>query len=205
MRKSGKDRCYFTNEFTSDVLIYMEQNPPAPPVAAKTSNLAVWSLVLGCMGLVGLVVCAGPLFAIAGVICGHLALRQIKKTKGAMPGRGLAVAGLVTSYLSIGVSIIGMSIILFRAAPHIAKVRSTTPVDTCINNLRKIDIAKQTCAMEKKLTSDQTPSAEDLKPYLGQDFSTLHCPEGGHYTINNVAETPTCTIPGHVLTREPTR
>ncbi|HLY30071.1 MAG TPA: DUF4190 domain-containing protein, partial [Ktedonobacterales bacterium] len=38
---------------------------------------------------------------IAGVICGHLALREINQSNGRVGGRGLAIAGLVISYISI--------------------------------------------------------------------------------------------------------
>ena len=183
----------------------MEATPPPLPVNGKTSSLAIWSLVLGCLGLILLVICIGPLFAVAAVICGHLAHSRIKKSNGVVSGGGLAVAGLVTGYASIGLSVVLIPILISIAAPNFVKVRQATQVNICINNLRKIDVAKQTCAMEKKLTSDQTPSAADLKPYLGQDFNTLLCPAGGHYTINTVADAPTCSIPGHVLTREAPR
>jgi hypothetical protein len=180
----------------------MEATPPPLPLKGRTSSLAVWSLVLGCLGLVLLVICVGPLFAVAAVICGHLAHSRIKKSAGILSGDGLAVAGLVTGYTSIGLSLILIPIFVSIALPNFVKARKSAQVNVCVNNLRKIDIAKQTCAMEKKLTSEQIPSPEDLKPYLGQDLSTLTCPQGGHYTINAIADPPTCSFPGHVLNRD---
>ncbi|WP_061300257.1 DUF4190 domain-containing protein [Herbidospora cretacea] len=64
-----------------------------------TNGLAVASLV---MGLIGLVLCG--LTAILGVIFGHMALSRIK-TSGE-EGHGLAVAGLVISYITIGLWVI---------------------------------------------------------------------------------------------------
>ncbi|MEY4482726.1 MAG: hypothetical protein RL693_178, partial [Verrucomicrobiota bacterium] len=38
---------------------------------------------------------------VAAIICGHLALSKIKKSGGAIGGRGMAIAGLIVTYLSI--------------------------------------------------------------------------------------------------------
>jgi hypothetical protein len=56
--------------------------------------MAIASLVLG---LVGLLLCG--LTAIPGAIVGHIAMKRIKVT--GEEGAGLAVAGLVTSYITI--------------------------------------------------------------------------------------------------------
>jgi hypothetical protein len=69
---------------------------------------------------------------------------------------------------------------------------------TCINNLRLIYAAKQAWALDKNKTDTDTPTEQDLLPYLkGGVFPT--CPSGGTYTIGAVAQPPTCSIPGHVL------
>jgi len=63
--------------------------------SGQTSGLAIASLVCSLVGLfIGLA-------SIAGVICGHLALREINQSNGRVGGRGLAIAGLVISYISI--------------------------------------------------------------------------------------------------------
>ena len=59
------------------------------------NTLAVVSLVCGILCL-----CTG-LTAIPAVICGHMALGQIKRSGGVMRGHGMAVAGLVLGYLEI--------------------------------------------------------------------------------------------------------
>lgn len=73
----------------------------------RTSGLAVASLILGILSLLGAAVCGAP---IAAVICGHLALGQIKRSAGQVGGRGLAIAGLVTGYLAL---IAGVVVLLF--------------------------------------------------------------------------------------------
>ena len=73
---------------------------------------------------------------------------------------------------------------------------------TCINNLRIIDSSKQQWALEHRQSSHSRPAASDLTPYLGSE-GMPKCPAGGVYSINSVADAPTCSIPGHVLTDTP--
>jgi len=47
--------------------------------------------------------CSQCITAIPGVIFGHIALKQIRESGGAQTGRGLAIAGLVTGYVSLGI------------------------------------------------------------------------------------------------------
>jgi hypothetical protein len=69
----------------------------------------------------------------------------------------------------------------------------------CINNLRQIDGAKQQWALENQKTATNTPTWNDLMPYL--PVSALRCPDGGTYSINVLTEYPTCSTPGHALPR----
>jgi Domain of unknown function (DUF4190)/GYF domain 2 len=73
--------------------------PTTVVVPAPTEPLAVWSLVLSLVALLGFC-CVGPLFGIAGVICGHLGLSKINANPN-LQGRGLALAGLIIGYLAI--------------------------------------------------------------------------------------------------------
>jgi hypothetical protein len=71
---------------------------PAVP-AAPTEPLAIWSLVLSLVGLMGFC-CGGPLLGIAAVVCGHLGLSKINANPN-LQGRGLALAGLIIGYFAI--------------------------------------------------------------------------------------------------------
>ena len=75
---------------------------------------------------------------------------------------------------------------------------AVTQINTCINNLRQIDAAKQQWALENNKTASAVPTAQDLLPYLVDGLFPV-CPSGGTYTINAVGITPTCSVPGHVL------
>jgi len=68
----------------------------------------------------------------------------------------------------------------------------------CINNLRRIDAAKQQWALENNKTDDAVPTVADLLPYF-RDGVFPSCPAGGLYSINAVGLPPTCSIPGHAL------
>lgn len=73
--------------------------PTTVVVAAPTEPLAIWSLVLSLVGLLGFC-CGGPLLGIAGVICGHLGLSKINANPH-LQGRGLAMAGLIIGYFAV--------------------------------------------------------------------------------------------------------
>lgn len=77
--------------------------PPGVAVAfpqKKTETLAVLSLIFSIFGITGF--CCGffLLMAIAGIVCGHLALTRIKQDP-QLEGRGLAMAGLVIGYIAL--------------------------------------------------------------------------------------------------------
>ena len=75
--------------------------------------------------------------------------------------------------------------------------------NTCINNLRQIDSAKNQWALENGKTTGTFPSWTDLLPYLKDKMIPI-CPAGGIYNINAVGENPTCSLgnsvtPNHIL------
>ena len=77
---------------------------PVMPVAsapvAKTEPLAILSLIFSVLGLFGF--CCGffLMMAIAGVVCGHLALSKFKKNP-ELQGHGLALTGVIVGYAAI--------------------------------------------------------------------------------------------------------
>jgi hypothetical protein len=69
--------------------------PPQAPAyypAAPTNTLAILALLFGFM------------FPIAGIICGHIARGQIKRT--GESGDGLALAGLILGYVLTGLTVL---------------------------------------------------------------------------------------------------
>ena len=146
----------------------MNEPPPLPtsPGQPKTSGLAIWSLVLGILSLF----CFSVLAGIPAVICGHMALSRIKRSVGFLQGNGLAIGGLVTGYLSIALIPL-IAILAAIAIPNFVQARNAAMTNACINNLRVIDAAKQTWALENKRDDSQTPTPQDLDNYLKKDGS----------------------------------
>ena len=66
---------------------------------------------------------------------------------------------------------------------------------TCKLRLRMIYEAKQHWAERNQKPGADTPTWEDLRPYLRG--AVPKCPSGGVYTIGRVDELPKCSIPGH--------
>src|SRR6266851_10317814 len=64
----------------------------APATPAKTSGLAIASLVLGILGF-----CSFGLTALVGLILGIVSLARINRSNSALKGWGLALAGTVLS------------------------------------------------------------------------------------------------------------
>ena len=75
--------------------------------APQTNALSIISLVLSLLGVLTTFII--PIVAqIAAIICGHIARSQIRRSGGAETGSGMALAGLIISYLSLIFSVIGI-------------------------------------------------------------------------------------------------
>jgi hypothetical protein len=171
----------------------MNTTPPPTAPPPKTAPLAIWSLVLGILGLT----CFSILCGIPAVICGHTALSRIKRSSGMLQGEGFAWGGLITGYTSfVLIPIIGLLAAI--AIPNFVKARSTAQRNACINNLRQIDGAKQQWAVENAKKDADTPTQTEITRYL-QNGQFPMCPVHGAYQINSFGKLPTCSIPGHEL------
>lgn len=100
-------------------------------------------------------------------------------------------------------TVVPAAVIAGAALPTFAKARATAQRNTCINNLRLIDGAKQTWALENNKKNTDVPTWADIQPFLssGRSMKRPSCPGGGNYTIGSVGEPPRCSIPGHALPR----
>jgi hypothetical protein len=84
----------------------------------------------------------------------------------------------------------------------------TSPSNACINNLRRIDAAKEEWALQHNAKTNDIVTIDDIRPCLERDldphdkpYITLdsngnlpRCPSGGVYTIGKIGEPPACLI-----------
>ena len=75
---------------------YVNQVPYAP---APPRGLSITAMILGILGIVGSFM-GGFLLSIGAVIFGHIGLRKEPA------GRGMAIAGLVTGYIGVGLGVV---------------------------------------------------------------------------------------------------
>lgn len=103
--------------------------PPPPPDASggygyaqpKTNQKAIWSLVLGILGLV----CCGFFAGIPALILGNMAKKEIAASGGAETGAGMAQAGFVLGIIAIVLGVLGL--VLFLAGVISTPSGSTSP------------------------------------------------------------------------------
>jgi hypothetical protein len=95
------------------------------------------------------------------------------------------------------VAILGVGVGVFIRA------RNTSASNACINNLRQLDGIKQQWALENHKTTNAIVSWEAIRPYLPEWERATGpvCPQGGTYSLGQIADRPTCSIggPGHAL------
>ena len=88
-----------------------ETTPPPPPVpepVPRTAPAAIWSLVLAVLSFT----CGWLFTAIPAVICGHVARSKIRKSGGALCGKGIATAGLILGYIALVLGVMGIPLLV---------------------------------------------------------------------------------------------
>src|SRR2546423_7496535 len=80
------------------------------------------------------------------------------------------------------------------AIPNFVKARTSSQRSACVANLKQISGAKATWALEAKKVNTDSPADTDLFGATQYIRSKPGCPANGTYTVDTVANLPTCTL-----------
>jgi len=82
--------------------------PPMYVQPARTSTMAIVSLIAGIAGLSIFPV----LGSIIAVVTGHMARGEVRNSGGQVTGDGLALAGLIMGYIGLGLTLLGICLVV---------------------------------------------------------------------------------------------
>jgi type IV pilus assembly protein PilA len=150
--------------------------PGAPIGPAKTSGMAIASLVCGIVNVF-------PVSIIA-IVLGHISLSQIRKSAGQLKGQGLAIAGLVLGYLGI-VAIPFILIVAAIAIPNLLRARIAANESSAVGSIRVL-LTEEIVYSTKHQNEGFTCNLADLRSAGLIDSSLLSGQKNGYaFTLQN--------------------
>ena len=167
------------------------QSPPEPK---KTSGMAVASLILGILSLLGAALLIVP--TVLAIVLGHMSFNRIKKDP-TLKGKGLAMAGFIMGYVSIPFTVVLVGLLAAMAIPAFQKVREASLQKTMQNDARQIAAAAQQVMLEnggKSVTFHIDPATGTVTGPIASYVPHL---TKGTTEVDGVIESPTDSFSLH--------
>ncbi len=107
---------------------------PYPGPGAKTSGMAMTSMILGIVGVVTTCLLVGVVLCVVALILGIISLVAINKEPGRLGGKGYSIAGIVLGACGFVLLPLMVAILL----PSLGRAKEMANRGTCSANLRQI-------------------------------------------------------------------
>ena len=126
----------------------------------RTSGLAIASLALSILSAV-----IGPLGCIPGIVCGHIARRQIKKDP-AIQGAGIATAGLIIGYIFLVLFVI----VVFMFSQSHSRLRARIRDVARLSEIRRGEIHRESARVRIELKRFPVETMEGIITQSGVEI-----------------------------------
>src|SRR3954454_11906009 len=91
------------------------------------------------------------------------------------------------------ISAVAVLVLAVAVRKGFINVRKTSASNACVMNLRHIEGAKETWALDRQKKTNEIVLWDDITPYLSHEH-VPRCPDGGTYTLGRVGEPPRCSL-----------
>jgi uncharacterized protein with PQ loop repeat len=163
--------------------------PSTVGASLPTSQLAIWALVCGCISLFCWLIGSIP-----AIILGHMGMSETKKNP-AIPGRGLAMSGMILGYISMTFFVIYIvSIIVFVAMGNNVKEVFKT-IQAQENAAQSTNSDQSSTPSDQTTNSDQPSASPTNSPDQSTNSATATptAPASSDQSTNN--STPSTNAP----------